>query len=228
MAKLTEEETGRLLRETFAEKENLVDGLPAATIGARRPRAPVLLAAASVLLVLGGAVYAAGAGAGDERQPGVATSTVTRQSPSQTKQSVDVAVWAAVIREAAEYEQPAAGWPVLIVLDAPQQSAGDAMGRSARGRPFSDAVKRAIEDDLASIAPIQWVRERPVSSDGCDAEPPKGPVITVGPVVGKDGHFEVGVSTWRSCLDGRWQTSRVDRRGTSFLVTGTVGAVAVS
>ena len=52
MARLTDEELERLLRETFADKEDQVDSLPQTT-KRRRPAAPVLLAAAAVLVVLG-------------------------------------------------------------------------------------------------------------------------------------------------------------------------------
>ncbi|MDX6283081.1 MAG: hypothetical protein QOH03_4152, partial [Kribbellaceae bacterium] len=55
MPKLTDEEVGQLLRETFTEKEELLDHLPeATTIPVRRRKAPVLLAAAAVIVILAG------------------------------------------------------------------------------------------------------------------------------------------------------------------------------
>ena len=98
MSKSTEDETVRLLKETFADREHLVDaGLPEATKGSllkasnvrgshsgRRPQPtgrrtwPVLLAAASVLAVAGGGVYAARDGDRTGVAPPAETPTTAR------------------------------------------------------------------------------------------------------------------------------------------------------
>ena len=228
MTKLTEDEAVQLLRETFAEKETLVDQLPAAISRPARSRIPALLAAASVLVVLGGVLYV-GRSTG-EPDPGVAQATVT--SPTSTvPQAVPLepAVWAAAIEAMAKWEVPAKGWPSLNVLDAPHQGAGSPTGLSVRGRPFSADMKSRIEQALADVAPIRWERERPASRSNICAQPAaESPYITVGPIVSKDGHFEVGINMWRGCLDARWLTYRLDRDGTGWKVTGTVGPEAVS
>lgn len=231
MTKLIEDEAGQLLWETFVEKENLVDKLPDAISRTARRKAPALLAAASVLVVLGGVVYV-GRSTG-EPDPGVAQATVT--SPTSTVPQpgqgvpLEPAVWAAAIEAMAKWEVPAKGWPSLDVLDAPRQGAGSPAGSSVRGRPFSPDMKSRIEQALADVAPIRWVRERQASTDNVCAQPAaESPYITVGPVVSKEGHVEVGVDMWRGCLDARWLTYRLDRDGTGWKVTGTVGPEAVA
>ena len=74
MAKLTDEELERLLRETFADKEDLLDSLPQAT-KRRRPVAPLLLAAAAVLAVLGSILYGVSRGGDLDPVPPVATAS---------------------------------------------------------------------------------------------------------------------------------------------------------
>jgi len=226
MTKLTADEVAQLLRETFAEKENLVDQLPSAINRPARRRAPALLAAASVLVVLGGVLYVARSTG--EPAPGVPQATV---SAPQLNQGVPLepAVWAAAIEAMAKWEVPAKGWPSLNVLDAPRQGAGSPTGSPVRGTPLSVDIRSRIEQALSDVAPIRWERERPASTDNICAQPAaKSPYITVGPIVSKDGHVEVGINMWRGCEDARWLTYRLDRDGTGWKVTGTVGPEAVA
>jgi hypothetical protein len=231
MSKLTEDETVRLLRETFADREHLIDGLPTATTSSARHRMPILLAAAAVLAVLGGTLYVTGSTSQDE--PGVAqspTAPVTSAPttrPSASVQSTEIAIWAAAAEAGALIESPAGHWPVIFLLDAPHTSAGSATRPLGRGVPFSPAVRSGIADRLKPLGPVQWVPKRPTLPRGC-AENSPGPVITLGPVVHKGGHAEVGVSVWRGCLDGHWMTYRIDRQQTGWRVTGTVGPVGIA
>jgi hypothetical protein len=232
MSKLTEDDAVRLLRETFADREQLLADLPSATTSTTRRRGPIVLASAAVVAVLGGVLYVGGATS--EQEPGPAQVTVTNQAspsaPSTAAQvvSAETEIWAAVIEEAAQREQPAKGWAKLVVLDAPHRGAGDPIGAPVRATPFSTDVRNTIESRLASTAPLEWVRERPKAVARCGAELLKGPIITVGPVVRKGGHVEVGVSTWRSCQNALWLTYRLDRQGKAWQVTGTVGPQAIS
>lgn len=229
MTKLTDDDVARLLRETFADKENLVDHLPEATTRASRPRrtGPVLLAAASVLVILGGILYAAGA-TGGKPDPNPAQSSVTVQSPAGTTQVIptESLIWAAAIEGILQREQPTGKVSVLFILDAPYQGAGG--GNQVRGKPFSEAQRIGIENALNDVAPVQWVRSRPGGAKVCDQPPAKSPYITLGPVVSNDGHVEVGINLWRGCLNARWLTFRLDQQGSSWKVTGTVGPEAVA
>src|SRR5690242_6396714 len=79
MPDLTDEELGTLLRETFADREALVGRAEHHVPTATKPRRvmPVLLAAATVLVVLGGVLY------GVQRlQPGTTQSTTTTTAPA--------------------------------------------------------------------------------------------------------------------------------------------------
>ncbi|MDX6236147.1 MAG: hypothetical protein QOG10_962 [Kribbellaceae bacterium] len=231
MTKLTADEAVQLLRETFAEKENLVDRLPEAISRQGRWRAPALLAAASVLVIFGAVLYV-GRSTG-EPDPGVVQATVTNPVSTDPRPGQGVplesAVWAAAIEAMAKWERPAKGWPSLTVLDAPHEGAGSPTGLPVRGTPFSADIRSRIEQALTDVAPIRWERERPAGTENVCAQPAaKSPYITVGPIVSKDGHVEVGINTWRGCLDARWLTYRLDRAGAGWKVTGTVGPEAVA
>jgi hypothetical protein len=225
MTKLTEDEAVQLLRETFAEKENLVDQLPEAISRPTRRRAPVLLAAASVLVVLGGVLYVARSTG--EPDPGVAQATVAVPQLDQGE-PLEPAVWVAAIEAMAKWEMPAKGWPSLKVLDAPHQGAGSLTGLPVRGEPFTADMKVRIAVRLNDVAPIRWERERPAGTDVCAQPAAASPYITLGPIVRKDGHVEVGINMWRGCEDARWLTYRLDRDGMGWKVTGTVGPEAIS
>jgi hypothetical protein len=59
MSKLTEDDAVRLLRETFADREQLLADLPSATTSTTRRRGPIVLASAAVVAVLGGVLTSA-------------------------------------------------------------------------------------------------------------------------------------------------------------------------
>ena len=218
MTKPTDDEIGTLLRETFADKENLVEHLPEAT---KHRRTPVLLAAAAVLLILGGILYAAGRG--DPSPPPVAQATET--VPTAQTQSADPLIWATGIEGILERE-PGTKPIVLYVLDAPHQGAGDPTGGRVRGTPFTDAERVGIENALAGVARIEWIRT--AGNENCDVPKSRTPIITLAPIVHKDGHVELGISSWYDCLAAHWLTFRLDQKAGSWQITGTVGPEAIS
>ncbi len=100
MPKLTDDELGDLLRETFADQENLVDHLPKAT--KRRPLVPVLLAAAAVLAVLGRHV-----------QTVAAIRPASRRATATPADAADV--WATAMPRDRRSHEPAGGWRKLQI-----------------------------------------------------------------------------------------------------------------
>ncbi|WP_020391031.1 hypothetical protein [Kribbella catacumbae] len=244
MPKLTDDEVGQLLRETFADKENLVDQLPEATTSPVRRKLPVLIAAASVLAVLGGAVSIVGT---DHKQEARPTQTPTvplgdSYAPAASKPTAAVTTtlelnltvtgWGLVLKEALKLERPAGGWPAVKILDRPYRGAGDPSGPGVAGIPF-DAKTRTKLAGYAD-AQVEWVKSRPTGANICD-QPAATPYITLGPVVfdKKAESATVGVSVWRSCQDGMWATYRLadvpnPKGGADWKITGTVGPVARS
>jgi hypothetical protein len=125
MGKLTDEDIEQLLRETFADKENLVDELPLAT--KRRNPAPVLLAAAAVLVVLAGVVYGVSR-AGDlgAVSPAGPVSTTVRS------ESDDAMIWAAAIEAMLRQVTPGQGWKTVFVLDESKLGKGPTFSGGSR------------------------------------------------------------------------------------------------
>jgi hypothetical protein len=235
MAKLTEDETVRLLKETFADREQLVDaGLPEATTTRSAPRRrswPVLAAAASVLAVAAGSLYVAQGGDRPEVEPPIATTTTTSPGTGSSSQvppvaARDAAIWAAAIKEIATVDAPAGGWPGLIVLDAPVDGmlSTKGPGHEVRGKPFSATVRRDIETLLADVAPVEWVPKRPdlQLGEGLCARPPLNrPIITVGPIAEKpNGRVTVVAYSWRDCGQGNWKAFDLVKQGAAWRVTG--------
>lgn len=242
MAQLTDEEVGALLRETFADKENLVDQLPTATTPPVRRKAPALLAAAAVVAVLAGTITIAGRDHHETARPTPTTQVAeeagplrsTGQKVGSTTAELNVTAygWALALKEVTKAERPPGGWPVVKVLDASYEAAGNPGGPGVAGQPF-DEKERAWIASYSGVR-IEWVKSRPTGSDICD-QPAGTPYVTLGRVVfdKKVSTGTVGVSLWRGCLDARWLTYRlVDdpsiRGEIGWRITGTVGPVAVS
>lgn len=241
MPKLTDDEVGQLLRETFADKENLVDQLPEATTSPVRRKLPVLVAAAAVLAVLGGGVSIVGTDHKQEARPTPNQTVPVSGSHAASKPTTGVTTlelnvtqysWGLAIKELTKAERPAGGWPVVKVLDAPYQAAGNPTGPGKAGAPFNENDRARIEG-YAGV-PIEWVKSRPTGPDICD-RPVGTPYVTLGRVVmdKKGSSGTVGVSMWRGCLDGRWLTYRLadvpnPKGGSDWKITGTVGPVAIS
>lgn len=237
MPKLTDEEVGQLLRETFADKENLVDQLPSATTARRK--LPMLLAAASVLAVLGGGVAIVGTDHKQEARPaGETTKSVVSGVRPQTattttaELNLTTASWGVALKEAMKWERPAAGWPAVKILDRPYRTAGNPSGQGGAGQPF-DAKTRTQLEGYAGV-PVEWVASRPGGDDVCDKASGQ-PYITIGqPVFDKSAsNATLGMSVWRGCMDALWVTYRLadvpnPSGGVDWKVTGTVGPVAMS
>jgi len=248
---MKDEELGDLLRETFASKEHQLDSLPEAINPVKRRTGPILLAAASVLVVLGGILYAANGGAGSNQAgpgetasvPG-ATDGPVRTMPGSTPpgstqpgststavpgESRNALIWAAAITEILKIERPSAGWPGVRVLDASNAGAGGGSVTYEYAPRFTAAERAAIEQALAGVAPVQWVGNRPQGGkELCDQPAAKEPYVTVGPIVSVQGHLEVGAWVWRGCLDAHWLTYRLDQQTGGWKITGTVGPQGVS
>jgi hypothetical protein len=250
---MKDEELGDLLRETFTSKEHQVDTLPEAINPAKRRTGPILLAVASVLVVLGGIVYAVSGGAGtgstQAGRGGAATvpratdgpgstmpgSTPTGSTPTESsvtdapEASENAQIWSAVIAEILAIEKPAAGWPGARVLDAPNAGAGGGSVTYELAKRFTANERAAMERSLKGIARLEWVRNRPQGGkELCEQPPAKEPYVTVGPIVSVQGHIEVGAWVWRGCLDAHWLTYRLDQQAGGWKITGTVGAQGVS
>lgn len=253
MPKLTDEELGQLLRETFTEKEDLVDQLPEATLRPVVRRAPALLAAAAVLTILGGGISIAGAGLGSspsESAKGPAASStpskVMAGSPAEV--GLNVKLSGLAVAELTKWERPAGGWPVVNVLDGSYLDASSpTVEGGGVGTPFSKQEKAAIA--AVSGVPIAWVKHRPVRADACDLSSGV-PYVTIGQVVVNQADASsatIGMSIWRGCLDAQWLTYRLEsaarhpvsstggsgtevlsQSGQVWIVAGTVGPVAVS
>jgi hypothetical protein len=218
MARLTDEELEQLLRETFADKEELVDTLPQATKH-RRPVAPVLLAAAAVLVVLGSILYGVNRGRDVDPAPPVAT----------TQSGDDAEIWASAITAITQRFQPEYKLDVVSVTDATSvavrstgspesspQSAGTA-------HPFSVAEKDQIAAQVGKATRLQF--------KWADAEPhaeiakcfPTLARVSVGNVVDKGDHKEVPTRISYNCGFEYLLTYRVEKQGDAWAVTGTVG-----
>ncbi|GAA0934830.1 hypothetical protein GCM10009554_21180 [Kribbella koreensis] len=250
MSKLTDEEVGQLLRETFADKEGLLDQLPEATsTPVRRRKGPVLLAAAAVLVVLVGVVSVAGLNRGPSSEPaGASAASSTNGTPTPPNPSVAITaarppvslayLSGVAIAELTKWERPAAGWPVVKVLDATYSQASSPIEVGGKGTPLSQQAQALIAASAVGV-PIEWVQRRPKGDKVCE-EADGTPYVTLGPVVmAKSGaSATIGMSIWRGCMDAQWLTYRLVRDATQFSgaeaskqrwsVAGTVGPVAVS
>ncbi|MEU8225117.1 hypothetical protein [Kribbella sp. NPDC048915] len=206
MPKLTDDELGELLRETFADHEHLLDDSfePAG----RRGRLPILLAAAAVLAILGGVLYGVGRA---EPDPPVATPAVSEHGE----------IWGAAVAAITRSVDPAGSWQVIHVIG--QYADGsDVMTKSAAARPvtFSAADKAGIERAVGSVAPVDWSAPDEVCT-GAQVS-----TVVLGPVVDKAGHKEVATSIRYHCGRGKVLTYRLEKTADGWRVDGTVGAVS--
>jgi hypothetical protein len=213
MTRLTEDEAIRLLRETFADKESLVDRSPEVTgrkkVGVWVP----ILAAACVLALLGGVAFAVGVidRPGANGSVPAAGASPKHTGAPQGAPAASAEMWAEVVAKASEIDRPKAGWPSLSVLDAPHDLSLGSTG-PGRGKPFDPATKRAIEQRLAKIAPIHWVsRWTPEEPTKCSANGYRSPIITISPLTLKNGHHEATFSIWLACGSAQWVTLAIER-----------------
>lgn len=215
MARLTDEELERLLRETFADKESLVDDLPKAS-KRRRPLAPILMAAAAVLVVLAGTVY----GVTRDRDADPVATTTTTGTVDTAGASENAQIWAAAILAGAEQSKPPQGWQSLVLLN--ETVIATQAKRDSAVPTFTAADKDKIVELVGRMISVAWNSSR-TSAATCTGQA-LGEVM-VGPVIDKGDHKEVAVSIERECGYGYWVTYRLEKQGAAWVVTGTVGPV---
>ena len=206
MGKLTDEDVERLLRETFADKEDLVDELPQA-IKPRRHLGPTLIAAAAVLVVLAGVLYGVSRGTAPEPGPPVATSAATD----------DGDIWGTAIVEVIRTVQPRQGWATVQVTG---QVAAMVQrrynGSSIATVKFSGLDKERIGRAVGVVAPVEW--DRPPSCGLLRVAN-----VAVGAITDKGDHKEVGATITYPCGHIYLATYRVEKVSGTWRVTGTVG-----
>jgi hypothetical protein len=221
MTRLTDDELGELLRETFAGQEELIDKLPEATN--RRNPLPAMLAAAAVLVVLAGVLYGIHrAGQPDQTPPVAATPATSTTTASSESGEILGAAIGTVLRG---FEPAHAHWKGVQVI------AGAVVVNAASRQPslsplpvgtLSNVVKRQI---LLSIKPtVMGVWYQPLPASSCNAG--LSPLVTVGPIVDKGDHKEVRISFMRGCFGAYNATYRIEKIGGVWKVTGAVGPVA--
>lgn len=218
MARLTDEELERLLRETFADKEELLDSLPQAT-KRRRPAAPVLLAAASVLVVLGSILYGVNRDGGADPDSPAATAGVANASENGNA-SPDADVWAAAIATIAQKHEPKDGWQALIGLELSDVG----LDHVRKGPEFSEPQKLRMTELVAKVAPLQWP-----GSVGTAASCKNRSVaeVSVGDVVDAGDQKQVTATIGFNCSSGDSETYRVEKVGETWTVTGVVSPAKV-
>ncbi|WUJ74396.1 hypothetical protein OG809_14255 [Kribbella soli] len=210
MTRLTDDELGELLSETFAGKENLIDRLPEAT--KRRSPGPALLAAAAVLAVLAGVLYGANRLANADPVAPAATSTAT-PTPASTPPSGSTGdggdIWGAVVVAMARQFKPAGvNWQAIQVN-------GGHLGSRPVTITFSPEVRAQIEQAVRPVAPVIWGGpESPVS-----CTPGPVPIITVYPIFHYPDHSEVRAVFVRGCGNRHDETYRLERVGGVWKVT---------
>jgi hypothetical protein len=233
MNRLTDEELERLLRETFADKEKLVDTLPLATMR-RRPLVPVLLAAAAVLVVLGGILY--GVNRGRDVDP-VAVPPASAQPNDEDAQIWATAVTAITTQFQSRYDvqlvvmheqtSPPADLEIVPTGESNSGPQGGT-GSATIAQPFSAMQMDEIADQVGTATRAQVRFLTPGSSAGtiqlmCDA---KQATVLVGNVVDNGGHKEVRTRFSYSCGPDYVITYRVAKLADTWTATGLAGSGA--
>ncbi|TDW18674.1 hypothetical protein [Kribbella kalugense] len=209
MTRLTDDELGELLRETFTGQEELIDKLPEAT--KRRSRVPVLLAAAAVLAVLAGVLYGVHrVGAPDPVEPaGTAT------APDHTGR--DAEIWAAAIETIVRKNVPKSGWTTALVMDLSD------VGKHhlRKGPPMSPPQRRLMAATVDPTIRLGFRGEFSPASVTCPNH--RTVVLQVSDVLEKSGHLEVNVAIFYGCTQTDTARYRVEPKGQDWVVTATLG-----
>ncbi|GAA1113086.1 hypothetical protein GCM10009630_07850 [Kribbella jejuensis] len=232
MPKLTDDELGTLLRETFTDREPLADHEPFAAhqpfaahrpFAAREPLAdrwpeatkrrspvPILLAAAAVVAVLAGVLYGVGrAGTSAPEQPAAAATPGTRV-PARTEAD-DARIWAASLNAMIRTVRPPAGWRSVIVLDPSDvRKKGPAISR----------YQRLLIVQLVHAAPVDFPNVLSPIPSSCRDRRTGGAEISE--VVQKGEHVEVEVVLHHDCSNWTATKYRVDKHRTGWVVTATL------
>ena len=213
MTRLTDNELGELLRETFADRESRIEHLPEAT--RRRSAGPALLAAAAVLVVLAGVLYGVQrVGRADPALP-VATSAASNAATDNGD------IWGAAVATVARRFQPAGvTWQsVQVYGQFGVVAASDPPKTLKPGVTFTEQDKQRIEQAVNPVAPVRW--NGPISPSTC--LPGRVPRVIVDPVVDKGAHREVGVLFMLGCGNSHGGTYSLEKSGGTWKVFAGTG-----
>lgn len=170
--------------------------------------------------------------------------TVGRVAVPAGSRSADqraAAIYSAVILELVNKDSTFGSGPtsfkVIFVIDHPVEDAGDpeaqATTRSSQ-EGFSEALKTAMRARLAGLPAVKFVpsRSSAMVGDEAGASPgharDRGVVITLGPILQKEGQVRVANSWWMNGLAGQWSTYVLGESGAGWKVTGLSGPIAIS
>ncbi|MFD7153797.1 hypothetical protein ACFV9C_04335 [Kribbella sp. NPDC059898] len=230
MPKLTDEELGTLLRETFADRDARVGGavlddhhMPTAT--KRRGATPVLLAAATVLVVLAGVLYGVQRlRPVDDTDPAAAV-TPTASSANYTSRDADV--WGLAIQVTLQslrlpHSKPAgfAAATKAVVVDSPS----NAPGRVRPGPQFSPNQRVIMFSHTIRIMPVT-ILDRSLPDDVSCTEYPKTAIVRLSDVLDKGDYLEVDVAMAMpaGCGGATSARYRVEPRGAHWVITQNLG-----
>ncbi|WP_433164808.1 hypothetical protein [Kribbella sp. CA-247076] len=207
---MKDQDLERLLRETFADKEKLLDSVPSAT-RRRRSAAPVLLAAAAVLVVLGGILYGVNRGPDADPAPPVAAAPA----------GDDAEVWSAAITAVVQQFQPKYKLDTVHLSDRPAVVV-EAQG-AGRAWAFSAAQKDRIAEVVSTSAHVDvtWIDPATLASRANCVRTRAD--VSVGRVVDKGARKEVQTRITYNCGHEYWLTYLVEQQATRWIVIGTVG-----
>ncbi|MEV0798111.1 hypothetical protein AB0I34_10505 [Kribbella sp. NPDC050281] len=204
MARLTDDEIGELLRETFTEKEELTDRLPEATT--RRRTGPILLAVAAILIVVAGALVGIRWLTGPASQPAAAAKPVS-----------DTDIWVGAIEATARRYQPSDGWRQLVLLQTPAWK----MPGMPSPAQLTELSRQEISRRVSATVPARWGTPLTAStSTGCFTR--RFAEISVGELLDRGDHKEVWLTIVYGCGSINKLTYRVEPSG-RLAVIGTSG-----
>lgn len=220
----TDDELGTLLRETFADREALVGRaehhVPTAT--KHRRVMPALLAAAMVVVVLGGVLYGVQRlHPTDTAQP---AATVTTPTPA-VYNTRDADIWGLAIGLTIRNYQnlrpgPNAIKPFVkaVLVDSPST----APGRVRPGQQFSSNQRVIIESHLIRITRLAILSGSPTG--GCWTDP-NAALLQVSDVLDQGDHLEVDVAMTLpdACAVSVSARYRVEPRGAHWVITQNLG-----
>ena len=227
----TDEELGTLLRETFAAREALIGRaehhVPTATKHGRAM--PVLLAAAMVLVVLGGVLYGVQRlRPADTVQPAATvTGTATPTASPATYTTRDADIWGLAIGEMLRSFQIPGKKPTgfsqftrAIVVDSPST----APGRARPGPQFSSNQRVVMFSHTLRIMPVTILSRSLPENASCTTYP-KTAIIRLSDVLDKGDHLEVDVALSMpvGCSGATSARYRVEPRGAHWVITQNLG-----
>jgi hypothetical protein len=230
----TDEELGTLLRETFADREALVgraviDEHHVPTATKHRRAMPVLLAAAMVVVVLGGVLYGVQRiRPADTVQP---AATVTAAATPTTSPAVystrDGEVWGLAVQVMLQSlrmpHSPSSGFTAFtkaVVVDSPST----APGRVRAGAQFSPNQRAQIFAHTIRLMPVTVLDHSLPDTVSC-TDYPKTAIIRLSDVLDKGAYLEVDValSMPTGCGGSTSARYRVEPRDAHWVITQNLG-----